>query len=107
MISLCGSEGLMAGCADGVLTQANPEPSDLYGASLTDGNFDGNELTDLAVGAPGETVGGAVAAGAADARDGDVGGLPPIPNAPLFFQGNDGVPGTPETGDLFAAALAA
>jgi hypothetical protein len=48
-----------------------------------------------------------VAAGAADARDGDVGGLPPIPNAPLFFQGNDGVPGAPETGDLFAAALAA
>jgi hypothetical protein len=97
----------MAGCADGVLTQANPEPSDLYGASLTDGNFDGNELTDLAVGAPRETVGGVVAAGAADARDGDVGGHPPIPNAPLFFQGNDGVPGTPETGDLFAAALAA
>jgi hypothetical protein len=31
VISLCGSEGLMAGCADGVLTQANPEPSDLYG----------------------------------------------------------------------------
>jgi hypothetical protein len=107
VISLCGSEGLLAGCADGVLTQANPEPGDAYGAALTDGNFDGNELTDLAVGAPGETVGGAVAAGAADARDGDVGGLPTIPDAPLYFQSNDGVPGNPETADLFAAALAA
>jgi hypothetical protein len=107
VISLCGSEGLMAGCPDGVLTQAHPEPSDLYGAALTDGNFDGNELTDLAVGAPGETVGGAVAAGAADARDGNIGGLEPFLTSPLFFQGNDGVPGSPETGDLFAAALAA
>jgi len=77
VISLCGSEGLMQGCADGVLTQANPETADLYGATLTDGKFDGNELTDLAVGAPGETVGGAVAAGAAAARDGNIGGLQP------------------------------
>jgi hypothetical protein len=107
VISLCGSEGLMAGCPDGVLTQANPEPGDRYGASLTDGNFDGNEFTDLAVGAPGETVGGAVAAGAADARDGNVGGLEPFAHEPLYFQSNAGVPGSPETGDLFAAALAA
>jgi hypothetical protein len=107
VISLCGSEGLFAGCPDGVLTQANPETADLYGAALTGGNFDGNEFPDLAVGAPGETVGGAVAAGAADARDGAVGGLPPIPDAPLYFQSNDGVPGNPETADLFAAALAA
>ena len=107
VISLCGSEGLMAGCPDGVLRQANAEPGDLYGASLTDGNFDGNELTDLAVGAPGETVGAAVAAGAADTRDGNVGGLEPFPHEPLYFQSNAGVPGSPETGDLFAAALAA
>ena len=107
VISLCGSEGLFEGCADGVLTQANPEPGDAYGAALTDGNFDGNELADLAVGAPGDTVGGALAAGAADARDGDVGGLPSVPDAPLYFQSNDGVPGNPETADLFAAALAA
>jgi hypothetical protein len=107
VISLCGSEGLFQGCADGVLTQANPEPGDAYGAALTDGNFDGNELTDLAVGAPGETVRGAVAAGAVDARDGNIGGLPPFLISPLFFQSNEGVPGNPETADLFAAALAA
>jgi hypothetical protein len=107
VISLCGSEGLFEGCADGVLRQAHPETADLYGAALTSGNFDGNELTDLAVGAPGETVGGAVAAGAADARDGNIGGLEPILTSPLFFQSNEGVPGSPETGDLFAVALAA
>jgi hypothetical protein len=107
VISLCGSEGLFEGCADGVLRQSHPETADLYGAALTAGNFDGNELTDLAVGAPGETIAGAVLAGAADTRDGSIGGLEPILSSPLYFQSNQGVPGTPETGDLFAAALAA
>jgi hypothetical protein len=107
VISLCGSEGFFDGCPDGVLTQNNPEAGDRYGASLTPGNFDGNELPDLGVGAPGETVAGATAAGAADARDGDVGGLPADPDEPLYFQGNDGVPGSAEAGDLFAAALSA
>jgi hypothetical protein len=107
VISLCGNEGLMAGCPDGVLTQANPETGDAYGAALTGGNFDGNEFPDLAVGAPGETVAGAGAAGAADARDGELGGLPAGPDAPLYFQSSDGVPGSAEAGDLFAAALAA
>jgi hypothetical protein len=107
VISLCGSEGLLSGCPDGVLTQGNPETGDGYGASLTPGNFDGSELPDLAAGAPGETVAGAVSAGAADARDGDLGGLPADPDEPLYFQGNDGVPGTAEAGDLFAAALSA
>jgi hypothetical protein len=107
VISLCGFDGQFESCADGVLTQANPEAGDLYGASLTPGNFDGNTFPDLAVGAPGETVAGAVLAGAVDARDGADGGLPAAPDAPLYFQGNAGVPGTAEAGDLFAAALSA
>jgi FG-GAP repeat len=107
VISLCGSEGFFQSCPDGVLTQNNPEAGDLFGLSLTPGNFDGNELPDLAVGAPGETVAGAILAGAADARDGAVSGLPAAADEPLYFQGNDGVPGTAEAGDLFAAALSA
>jgi FG-GAP repeat len=107
VISLCGSEGLFESCADGVLTQNNPETGDGYGASLTPGNFDGNEFPDLGAGAPLETVGGALAAGAVDARDGADGGLPATADEPLYFQGNDGVPGTAEAGDLFAAALSA
>ena len=91
----------------GEADSSNPETGDRYGASLTPGNFDGNELPDLGVGAPGETVAGAASAGAADARDGDVGGLPADPDEPLYFLGNDGVPGTAEAGDRFAAALSA
>jgi FG-GAP repeat len=107
VISLCGFDGQFEGCSNGVLAQGNPEGGDAYGASLTPGNFDGNTFPDLAVGAPGETVAGAAAAGAADARDGGDGGLPAAADEPLYFQGNDGVPGTAEAGDLFAAALAA
>jgi len=104
VISLCGFDGQVLGCAVGVLRQANPETGDKAGSSLTAGNFDGDEFVDLAVGAPGETVGGAAAAGAVDVRSGSDGGLPAAP-APLFFQGG-GVPGTAEAGDLFAASLA-
>jgi hypothetical protein len=107
VVSLCGSDGVIGGCAASILTQSNPETGDNYGASLAPGNFDGNEFVDLAIGAPGETVTGRTAAGAADARDGALLGLPADPDEPLYFQGNDGVPGTAETGDRFAAALSA
>src|ERR671912_35392 len=107
VLSLCGFDGQFGGCADGVLTQGNPEAGDRFGSALTPGNFDGNEFPDLAVGAPGETVAGRAAAGAADARDGEDGGLPAGPDAPLYFQGSAGVPGTAEAGDRFAAALSA
>jgi FG-GAP repeat len=107
-ISLCGFDGFLSGCAAGTLLQGNPEDGDGYGQSLTPGNFDGNEVFDLAVGAPLETVNGRAGAGAVDARDGSSpSGLPADPDEPLYFQGNDGVPGTAEAGDLFAAALAA
>jgi len=78
---------------------------DAFEAALTPGNVDGNEFPDLAVGAPGETVAGKAAAGAADARDGGSSGLPADPDEPLYFQGSAAVPGTAETGDQFAAAL--
>jgi hypothetical protein len=107
VLSICGFDGQFEGCADGVLTQGNPEAGDRFGAALTPGNFDGNEFPDRAVGAPGETVAGRAAAGAADARDGGAGGLPADPVEPLYFQGNDGVPGAAEAGDLFAASVAA
>lgn len=59
------------------------------------------------MGAAEETVAGRAGAGAADARDGEVGGLPADPDEPLDYQGNDGVPGTAEAGDRFAAAMSA
>jgi hypothetical protein len=44
---------------------------------------------------------------AAGGGDGGLDGLPAGPDAPLYFQSSDGVPGNPEAGDLFAAALGA
>jgi hypothetical protein len=95
VISLCGFDGFLSGCSVGTLLQGNPEDGDGYGQSLTPGNFDGNEFFDLAVGAPLETVAGRAGAGAVDARDGSSPfGLPAAADEPLYFQGNDGVPGT-------------
>jgi len=105
--SFCGFDGFLTSCSPALLFQGNPEAGDRFGAALTPGNFDGNEFPDLAVGAPGETVAGRAAAGAADARGGETGGLPADPDAPLYFQGSAGVPGTAEAGDGFAAALSA
>jgi FG-GAP repeat protein len=65
-------------------------------------DFNGDGIDDLVVGVPGEDLGAT-----ADARDGELGGLPAGPDAPLYFQSSDGVPGSAEAGDLFAAALAA
>jgi FG-GAP repeat len=68
------------------LTQASPgvagnaESGDLFGAALARGiffnNFNGDDFADLAVGAPGETVGGQLSAGAANIQYGSAAGLP-------------------------------
>ena len=44
---------------------SSAEPFDLFGASLAVGDFNDSGVSDLAVGAPGETVGTVDAAGAA------------------------------------------
>jgi hypothetical protein len=82
------------------LLQANPEGGDNFGASLVAGFFNGDAgPDDLAVGAPGEDVGGASAAGAVNVFYGTPGGL--SGNSQTRVQGN------PELGDLFGSALAA
>jgi len=87
-----------------LLTQDRPETADRFGSSLADGflaEFDGT--VDLAIGAPGETVGGAAGAGAVSVvRNDDTGFL--ATGSQLFYQGA-GVPGTAETGDGFGAAF--
>jgi hypothetical protein len=74
------------------------EDDDRFGSAVAEGDFNGDGIFDLAVGAPGETVGSAVAAGAVNVLVGSSGGLT---GGPLFTQGN------PEAGDQFGAALAA
>jgi hypothetical protein len=74
------------------------DAGDRFGSAVAKGDFDGDGIFDLAVGAPGETVGAAVAAGAVNVLMGSSGGLT---GGPLYLQGNA------EAGDQFGAALAA
>jgi hypothetical protein len=82
-----------AGGAGGAL-----EDNDQFGSAVARGDFNGDGIFDLAVGAPGETVGSAVNAGAVNVLNGSSGGLT---GGSLFTQPNA------EAGDLFGFSLAA
>ena len=88
------------------LTQDRPEAGDRFGSSLAEGSVDPVVgYADLAVGAPGETVGGRAGAGAVSlvlAGDSGFTGA----GGQLFHQGAGGVPGTAEAGDRFGTAVA-
>jgi hypothetical protein len=103
-----GAVNVLAGSAGGLVngslaTQSNPEPGDAFGAAVATGDFDQVAGDDVAVGAPDETVGGRRSAGAVSVFNGPPSGLA---SERLLFQGTAGIPGTPELGDLFGAALA-
>jgi hypothetical protein len=85
------------------LTQgANAEPGDLFGGAITTGDFNVDGFVDLAVGAPGEDVGGIVDAGAVNlfltTPDGFLADTP----SRTLTQGANAEPG-----DRFGATLAA
>jgi hypothetical protein len=102
---LAGAVNVFYGSADGlpatsqVRLQGNPENSDRFGSALDAGLFNDDDVMDLAVGAPGETVGGQLSAGAVSVFYGSAAGLPATSQG--LFQGN------PEQGDRFGAALVA
>ena len=102
---LAGAVNVFYGSAAGlpatsqVRLQGNPENSDRFGFALDAGLFNDDDVMDLAVGAPGETVGGQLSAGAVSVFYGSAGGLPATSQG--LFQGN------PELGDRFGAALVA
>jgi hypothetical protein len=110
-----GAVNLLAGSTGGpgggsLLTQGNPEDFDNFGAAISGGfflaDFDLNGFFDLAVGAPGETVGaGAAAAGAVSVFFGFGGAGGIVTPGPAFTQGPGGLGGTAETGDLLGVAL--
>lgn len=102
--------GSESGLADGPrqqLTQALAEPGDGFGTAVATGDFNGDILTDLAVGVPGENLGGIVDAGAVEVFYGSGGviGLPAVGDQ-LLRQGAAGMAGVAEAGDRFGAALA-
>ena len=99
---------------DGVGTQlltqqdaaGNLEAGDRFGAALSDPFLhESDVLEDLGVGAPGETVGGRVGAGAGSVLFGaGTGGLG-AGGSQFFFQGVSGLGGTAEAGDAFGGAF--
>ncbi len=84
------------------LTQAAPEAGDNFGWVLAAGDFDGNGLADLAVGAPGEDVGNNANAGAV-AIFGDLGSNSAQQTGGFSQAG--AVKERPEANDLFGFAL--
>jgi hypothetical protein len=107
-IGEAGAVNLLAGSPGGLVngslaTQGNPENSDEFGTAVATGDFDEAAGDDVAVGAPNETVNGRVSAGAVSVFSGPPNGLA---SERLLFQGTAGIPGTPETGDFFGAAVA-
>lgn len=82
------------------------EEGDLFGASLTSGDFDNDGYDDLAIGMSGEDLGGVDDAGAVMVVYGSPGGIEPA-NSSLFHANRPGVPGVSEAGDRFGSALAA
>jgi hypothetical protein len=101
---LPGSAGGLTATGGTLFTQvgSQAEPFDLFGFALAPGDFDNDTFVDLAVGAPFESVGPTVDAGAVSVLPGSAGGLTAAGGA-LFTQ----VGGTVEAGDQFGFALGA
>jgi FG-GAP repeat len=108
---LYGSAGGLTGTGSQLFWQGaggvagNPEAFDLFGLTLSAGDFDNDGFADLAVAAPLEDIGNLEDAGAVNVLYGAAGGLAGA-GSQLFFQGAGGVAGNAEAGDQFGRSLA-
>ena len=80
------------------------EDGDRFGSAVAKGDFDGDGVFDLAVGAPGEDIGAAGNAGAVTVLYGSPARLTAAGSQTLFQGGGAG--GAAETGDAFGSAVA-
>jgi hypothetical protein len=99
--------GFSAGNAQ-TITQApaGVEADDSFGWSLAAGDFNDDDIADLAAGAPFDDVGSVIDAGAVSEVPGSDTGLLPSAGT-LFTQNTAGVPSVAELADAFGGALAA
>lgn len=86
--------------------EGGEEADDRYGYALAAGDFNGDGYAELAIGIPYESVGAAEQAGAVNVLFGSNVGLT-VAGDQLWYQGNNGLQGSAETGDRFGYALAA
>ena len=99
------------------LTQSSPgieaaETNDVFGAALAANNFNGDLFTDLAIGAPGETLAGQAGAGAVSVIYGTAAGLSTAASAghpahQFLHEDVAGFSSTTEAGDRFGTSLSA
>ncbi|WP_148045040.1 FG-GAP-like repeat-containing protein [Nocardioides marmorisolisilvae] len=82
------------------------ESNDHFGSAVATGDFNGDGFTDLAVGAPTESVGSVAGAGAVNILYGSANGLTAT-GAQVFTQNSPGVASSAEQSDFFGSALAA
>ena len=110
-VTLAGAVSILPGSASGLTSVGGrlftqvagvPETDDTFGFALAAADFNRNGFADLAVGAPGETVGSADHAGAVSVLNGSASGLTTIGGRLLTQVG-----GAVEPFDVFGAALAA
>jgi FG-GAP repeat len=83
-----------------------PHGGDEFGHTLAAGDFNGDSITDLAVGQPSANPGGLTDAGTVTTLSGTPDGLTSA-GATIWSQNSPGVPGANETYDQFGYALAA
>lgn len=94
-VQLVSQAGKMAG---------KNESGDFFGAVLAAGDFNGDNFDDLAIGAPGEDVGGRIASGGVVVAYGSASGIRNAGSQMLTQKGR--VPGAAEDLDNFGVALA-
>ena len=83
------------------------EPGDRFARALAAGDFDGDGTADLALGAPFETVGPIIGAGAVNVLSGSAPGGLVGQGSKLFTQDSPGIASTAELLDTFGSSLTA
>ncbi|HEY2882594.1 MAG TPA: FKBP-type peptidyl-prolyl cis-trans isomerase [Pirellulales bacterium] len=86
---------------------STPKAGEQFGAGLAAADFNGDGIADLAIGVPGQNVGGASGAGAVYIVFGSRGAGIKTAGAKLWTQNSIGIQGTAESGDRFGSSLAA